>query len=200
MRADPIFQRLLAVVRAEIRVGYERQALSHHTTASCRREGAPAQSLKAAGIDIAIDTASGVRVHLSMPNLMEAGDSIRVEYETANCASHDAAKLLAVQEYLCLLFGVQPNMVRLPPKCFKDDQRSVGRLRTAAAEAYAARGQAAFDAWAWVAGTHQEAHTGPPPLPPAGQPRSQYTAPGVNEENARDQLIRDTILSWQVPM
>ena len=121
MRADPIFQRLLAVVRAEIREGFERQALSHHTTASCRRDdGAPAQSLKAAGIDIAIDTASGVRVHLSMPNLMEASDSIRVEYETANCASHAAAKLLVVQEYLCLLLGVQPNMVRLPPKCSKD--------------------------------------------------------------------------------
>ena len=200
MRADPIFQVLLAVVRAEIRGGFERQALSHHTTASCRREGAPAQSLKASGIDTAIVTASGVRVHLSMPVLMEASDSIRVEYETANCASHDEAKLLAVQEYLCLLLGVQPNMVRLPPKCFKDDQRSVGRLRTAAAEACAARGQATFDAWAWVAGTHQEAYTGPPPLPPAGRPRSQYTAPAAHEENARDQLILDTILSWQVPM
>ena len=111
MRADPIFQALLAVVRAEIRGGFERQALSHHTTASCRRDdGAPAQSLKAAGIGIAIDAVSGVRVHLSMPNLMEASDSIRVEYETANCASHAEAKLLAVQEYLCLLLGVRPAL------------------------------------------------------------------------------------------
>jgi hypothetical protein len=200
MRADPIFQRLLAVVRAEIRAGYEKQALSHHTEASSRREGAPAQSLKASGIDTAIVTASGVRVHLSMPNLMEASDSIRVEYETSNCASHAEAKRLAVQEYLCLLFGVQPNMVSLPPKCFKDDQRSVGWMRTGAAEAYAARGQTTFDAWAWVAGTHQEAYTGPPPLPPAGRPRSQYTAPAAHEESAWGQLIFNTIMSWQVPM
>jgi len=200
MRADPIFQALFAVVHTETRKGRERQALSHHTTASCRREGAPIQSLKASGIDTAIVSDRGVRVRLIMPNFMEASDGRRVEYETAICANHDEAKRLAAQEYLCLLLGVEPNMVWLPNKCFTDGCRSVGRLREAARVAHAARGQAAFDAWAWAVGTHQEAYTGPPPPPPAGQLGSRYTAPAAHEENARDQLILDTIQSWQMPM
>ena len=196
MRADPIFQRLLAVVRAEMCGGCERQDLSHHTSASCQAEGAPLHSLKACGIDTAIVTASGVCVHLSMPNFLAAGDGVRVVYESAAFPAHADAKRAAVQEYLCLLLGVGPREVMLPPKCFADGARSVGLIREAAMIAHDARERAAFDAWAWAAGPRQTAYRGPPPPPPAGR-ASQYTAPGVQAE--RDQLIIDTLMSWRAP-
>ncbi len=131
MRQDPIFLALLGVVEEEVIPGKERQALSYHTTAQCRR-GAPLESLKGCGLDVPITMGASTSVRLRMPNFMEAGDGRRVEFLSAGHASAVEAKRRTVMEYLTLLLGAEPNRVHLPPKCFRGGERSIERLRDAA--------------------------------------------------------------------
>ncbi len=209
MRADPAFAALFQVVSEEVKRDMERQALSHHTTTSCRlkhlRHEAPAVSLHEAGMDtpiadagVGVSAVPGVRVRLDMPNLLRAGDGRPVAYVTDACVDHVEAKRQAALEYMCLMLGVEPQQVRLPPKCFKRGGASVERVREAARAACLARRVGDFDAWAWTAGplTAQPVFGAPPP-PPRGPRPSLYTAP--KDESAREALVLRELLSWREP-
>jgi hypothetical protein len=203
MRADPIFNALLATITAEIVPGKERPALSHHTTTSCQvsHEGAPLVSLNRAGMDAPIDrpfpgagvfAAPGKLIHLSAPSFLTDGDGIAVEYETAVWPTVAEAKRQACLEYMALLLGHEPDRVRLPPRCFRHGQESVDRARAAARQTRASRPPPGhgFDAWAMVASGNAlavsaGARFGPPPPPPRG-PRQfnfclLYTSPSPRD-------------------
>ena len=201
MRQDPVFQSLVKVITKEVHPEKTRQALSHHTTLSCRlreqRSSAPTLSLAAAGMDQPIWEGGRVRVRLQMDHFLEAGDGLRVVYESSSHESLSEAKRQVAIEYLCMLLGYQPHRVKLPPKCFKSGEASVTRVREAAWEALEARKTAEFDAWAWVVGplATNSTWTGDPPPPPRGARPSSYVAPVSQPE--RDRAILDTLLGWQ---
>ena len=166
-RADPLFQRLRAVLQDQVIAGKERQALSHHTTQACRpkalREEAPLISLGAAGFDSVEETmpggvagsAGGFVARIRGQNLLRSGDNLAVEYESPACQSSREAQRVAALDYSCLLLGAAPNDIRLAPKCFKRGDESVATIREAAQGTFAERSalsSSQFDPWEWAAG------------------------------------------------
>ncbi len=81
-----MFLAVLGVVEEEILPGKERQALSCHTMAQCRPNGAPLESLKACGLDVPITVGASTTVCLRTPNFMEAGEGRQVETLSAEHA------------------------------------------------------------------------------------------------------------------
>ena len=52
IRATPLFNNLIVAIREEIPAFKIRQCLSHHTTASCRKDGAPVPSSGMKGLGL----------------------------------------------------------------------------------------------------------------------------------------------------
>ena len=206
MRADPLFQQMRQFLLAEIAPGKERQALSHHTTKSCRpkelREEAPLVSLASAGFDNVEEIQGGFVVRIRGQNLIQNGDNLAVEYVSPVCVSNKEAQRVAAVEYLCLLLGASPNDIRLAPKCFKQGDLSVEILRAAAQGILAARSGLStshlFDAWEWATGRAPLVPPAPGLYPPAPQPRQRDTQYSKDVALREEDVVSELLL-WKQP-
>ena len=127
LRKTPMFQELFRVVKNAVHSGKERQCLSHHTTAACRANRAPVESLKSCGLEEAIVSPCGtcVHVHLHLPHTFYNDDCWGIHYYSPPCPRLKDAQKIACLEILTILLAMQPNLVRIPPKCVAVDPKEL---------------------------------------------------------------------------
>ena len=201
LRGSQIFTRLKAGLVEELRPQFERYTLSYHSSQTCRAKdegSAPIPSLKTVGIDAPIWGQDGlVRVRLQFPNSFALGDGRRFSYESLGCRRHTDAVLEASTELLAYLLALEPNRVRLPPKCFKRGEAGVEAVRQHAWAAHNDRRTSPQgDPWAGPIGAKTPAsQAAPPPPPRGGRSKSNYEAPSPGEN--RDATILDELAKWQ---
>jgi hypothetical protein len=186
MRSHPLFLELFEVVTAQVVPNKERQCLSHHTTASCRKDRAPIVSLKAIGMETLLHGSTShqkCRVALDFQHTFYAHDQSPMLYITGDCASPKEAQKQAALEVLTILLAAAPELVRLPAKCFRSEADSVVEVRDAARVTHAKRRELGGDPFAkvygpWSAITNDtDIHAGP-----AAQPAARRYVEGTSDE------------------
>ena len=120
LRKTEMFQKLFRQVQLVVTPGMERQCLSHLTTASCRRDGPPVESLKSCGMDTPISSPfkrACVHLHVHLSHSFYNDDSWGFHYYSPACPKMVIAQKIAYLEILTTLLSMQPNIVRIPPGC-----------------------------------------------------------------------------------
>ena len=116
LREMQAFHDLHAFVRANL-VGSTRHALAQHTTEACQPKhlvrAATSVSLKACGLENDHEAGGMHYCKVNLPNLVTAGDGIRLEYVSPTYGSHKMARIFAASEMLTYLLFCAPDSVRM---------------------------------------------------------------------------------------
>ena len=140
IRASSLFNDLIVAVREYIPPNKIRSCLSHHTTASCRKEGAPLsfKGLKGLGLNDPVtyqgSGQSFVRqIRLAFQHTFYADDLRPLAYCSREYDAHGFKKEDAIRdacyEVFAILLCLQPEILRMPLACLNRSQEGVDHLR-----------------------------------------------------------------------
>ena len=118
-----------------------RQALSYHCTTVCQvgKADGPAGSLKASGLETQHRQGEGFVVKLKLSHAFEAGDKLKIQYESPVMKTFKEAQRAACVELLAFLLVSAPGKVLMHPNNWKGSHGDIAELRSAAHSIHDAR-------------------------------------------------------------